>query len=175
MTKDTITLPDGHKISGAGIAWVADSNYAANDEDLHTLVPLDAALNRRFSVNIRMDYLPLKQEVEALQGIAAQMPALKGVQVDLIEKIVRLGQKIRELRADGPLRSLAPPTLYAYMSFLEMSCRLPHLDLLEVAKATLMGNASNEDAKLVPGVFNEVFGLMPDDDDDPDDLQNAII
>ena len=173
MTDDYITLRDGQVILGAGIAWIADSNYAAVDEDLYTVVPIDAAFKRRFSLNIRMDYLPLKQEVEALRAIAGQVPELKDVEPDLIERIVRLGQKIREMRAEGPLRSLAPPTPYVYKSFLEMSCRLSRLDLLEVAKATLMGNASNEDSKLVPSVFNDVFGLTPDDDD-PDEFDRTL-
>jgi len=49
-----------------------------------------------------------------------------------------------------------------------MAKTLPHLSLQQVAVATLLGNASMEDKKVVSSVFNEVFGLQADTfEDDP--------
>ena len=69
MTKGDIVLPDGSRIDGRKIAWVADSNYQAGQDSDHTLVTLDDALNRRFSVNLTLDYLNPEQEFQALQHI----------------------------------------------------------------------------------------------------------
>ena len=174
MTKSDIVLPDGARIQASRIAWVSDSNYAASDEDLYTLVPLDAALNRRFSVNIRLDYLLPEQEVEVLQQIATGSLGLGEFEDARIQKVVKLGQKIRALREEGELRSLAPPTIYAYLTFLEMSNRLTGLSLYDVAKTTLLGNASREDGKQIPGLFSDVFGLSAEDGEDDDDLGDTL-
>ena len=48
MTKDDIVFYDGTRINGQGIAWVADSNYQAEEDSTHTLVTFDDALKRRF-------------------------------------------------------------------------------------------------------------------------------
>jgi MoxR-like ATPase len=69
MTKGDIVLPDGSRIDGSRIAWVADSNYQAEQDSTHTLVTLDDALKRRFSVNLTMDYLTAGQEVDVLGHI----------------------------------------------------------------------------------------------------------
>ncbi len=87
---------------------------------------------------------------------------------DLIVKTVQLGNVIRRHRAEGNLQSISPPTIYGYMSFLRMAQSLPHLSLQQVAIATLLGNASLDDKKVVSSVFNEVFGLQTDTfEDDP--------
>jgi MoxR-like ATPase len=69
MTKGDIVLPDGSRIDGRGIAWVADSNYQAQQDSTHTLVTLDDALKRRFTINLTLDYLTAQQEVQVLQHI----------------------------------------------------------------------------------------------------------
>lgn len=69
MTKGDIVLPDGSRIDGRKIAWVADSNYQAEQDSTHTLVTMDDALKRRFSVNLTLDYLSSEQEFRALQHI----------------------------------------------------------------------------------------------------------
>jgi len=87
---------------------------------------------------------------------------------DLIVKTVQLGNVIRRHRSEGNLQSISPPTIYGYLSFLRMTKALPHLSLQQVAIATLLGNASLEDKKVVSSVFNEVFGLQSDTfEDDP--------
>ncbi|MCK4787823.1 MAG: hypothetical protein KAV87_28975 [Desulfobacteraceae bacterium] len=69
MTKGDILLPDGSRIDGSAISWVADSNYQAEQDANHTLVTLDDAIKRRFSINLTLDYLTGEQEEEVLQHI----------------------------------------------------------------------------------------------------------
>jgi MoxR-like ATPase len=72
MTKGDIVLPDGARIDGRRIAWVADSNYQAEQDFTHTLVTLDDALRRRFSVNLTMGYLAAEQEIKVLQNLTKE-------------------------------------------------------------------------------------------------------
>lgn len=69
MTKGDIVLPEGSRLNGRSIAWVADSNYQAEQDSMHTLVAFDDALKRRFSINLTLDYLSANQEVQVLQHI----------------------------------------------------------------------------------------------------------
>jgi len=69
MTKGDIALPNGRRLKGGGIAWVADSNYQAEQDSTHTLVTLDDALKRRFSINLTLDYLSASQEIQVLQHL----------------------------------------------------------------------------------------------------------
>jgi len=165
MTHGEIMLPDGTQLPGQDIAWIADSNYQAESEAVHTLVVQDDGLKRRFTVNLTLDYPGAEQEVMILRRLvlSGQLP---DVDDELILGVVRLGQAVREHRAEGNLLSVPPPTIYGYMAFLRVAHALAHLGLSQVAQATLLGNASNEDQKLVPGVFNEVFGLQSDFDED---------
>jgi hypothetical protein len=166
MTKSDIILPDGRRLDGQGIAWIADSNYQAEGDSTHTLVTFDDALKRRFSINLTLDYLSAEQEVQVLRHLMGESAARK-MEGELIIKVVKLGQIIRRHRSEGALQSLVPPTIYGYLAFLRMAQALLHLSLHQIALSTLLGNASAEDQKLLPGVFNEVFGLKAADDDDP--------
>jgi len=166
MTKGEIILSDGTQIDGRDIAWVADSNYQAETDATHTLVTFDDALKRRFTVNLTLDYLSAAQEVQVLQHLAAQ-GHLKKLDGALAVKVVKLGQIIRRHKSEGNLQSVPPPTIYGYLAFLQMAQTLDHLSLQQIAAATLLGNASPEDRKLASGVFNEVFGLQADQEDDP--------
>ena len=69
MTKGEIVLPDGSRIDGRPISWVADSNYQAEQDSTHTLVTLDDALKRRFTINLTLGYLSAEQEVQVLHHI----------------------------------------------------------------------------------------------------------
>ena len=166
VTKGDIILPNGARLDGRHIAWVADSNYQAEADATHTLVTFDDALRRRFTLNLTLDYLAAEQEVQVLQHLVAE-GHLKPVDEALIAKVVRLGQVIRRQRSEGNLQSVPPPTIYGYMAFLRLAQALPHLSIQQVATATLLGNASPDDRKLSSGVFNEVFGLQAEQDEDP--------
>jgi hypothetical protein len=165
MTKNDIILPDGRRINGQGIAWVADSNYQAEHDSNHTLVNLDDALKRRFSINLTLDYLSGEQEVQVVQHLSLEA-GLEPVDPDSVMKVVKLGQIIRGQRLDGNLQSLPPPTIYGYLAFLRIVQRLPHLSLPQIAMATLLGNAGLEDRKVASTLCNEVFGLQAAPDDD---------
>ena len=73
MSKSDILLPDGRRLDGSKIAWVADSNYQAEGDSTHTLVTLDDALKRRFTINLTMDYLDLPQEIQVLHHLLEEI------------------------------------------------------------------------------------------------------
>jgi MoxR-like ATPase len=160
MTRGEIILPDGGHINGSGIAWIADSNYQAEEESTHVLVTFDDALRRRFTVNLTLGYLSPEQEVQILEHILAGTAPAPDAQKALIQSAVKLGTVIRGHRAEGRLLSVPPPTIYGYLAFLRLAQALAHLSPQQVAAVTLLGNASDEDAKVAAGVLTEVFGLQ---------------
>ncbi|MBN2202421.1 hypothetical protein JW777_10735 [bacterium] len=164
MTKGQILLPDGATVQGGSIGWISDSNYQAENESTHTLVTLDDALKRRFSMNVTLDYLPADLEVLVLQHLVRQagVPEIKR---DLLIKVVAMGQEIRKHRVEGRLQSVPPPSIYGYLAFLRMAGCMPHMSMQQIAQTTLMGNASLEDRKLNNSVFNQVFGLKLEEDE----------
>lgn len=153
MTKARITFPDGSSVPGGRISWIADSNYQAESESTHTLVTQDDALKRRFPLNVTLDYLSPEQEVSVLEHLLG--PGVDG----LAPKVVKLGTVIRRHKIEGNLQSLVPPTIYGYHAFLRMAKALPHFAPQQIARFTILGNASPEDQKMLSGVFNEAFGL----------------
>jgi len=165
ITKTDIILPDGTEVPGGNISWIADSNYQAEQDSNHTLVVLDDALKRRFSINITMDYLPAELEEIVLEHIVIKETD-GNVDLELVRNIVMLGQIIRRYRVEGDLQSVTAPTIYGYLSFFRMVQAMPHVSIQQIALATLLGNANSEDKKVIPSVFNEVFGLhaMADED-----------
>jgi MoxR-like ATPase len=169
MTTGDIVLPDGSRISGGGISWIADSNYQAENDSTHTLVVFDTALKRRFCVNITLGYLPAEQETLVVREILKKEKP-RGYQKtdeELVDKIVMLGHAIRRQRDEGNLHSAPPPTISGYLAFVRMAIRLRHLSLQQVAMATLLGHCSREDGKQASAVLNEVFGLQAIEADDP--------
>jgi len=87
---------------------------------------------------------------------------------DLILRVVRLGQLIRGHRAEGRMQSVPPPTIFGYQAMVRMARKMPHLTPDQVALVTVLGNASPEDRKLIPGLLNQVFGLRQEEtDNDP--------
>lgn len=165
MTRNDVLLPDGCRISGQGIAWVADSNYQAEQDSNHTLVALDDALRRRFSMNLTLDYLSAEQEMQIVYLLCSEM-GIHSPDRDLVSKVVKLGQLVRHQRLEGNLQSLVPPTIYGYLAFLRMAHALPHLNVQQVAMATLLGNAGMEDRKPASSVFQEAFGLQQEMDEE---------
>lgn len=162
MNRDGIVLPDDTSLSGRNIAWVADSNYQAEQEATHALALFDDAFKRRFTRHLTLSYLSPESEMQVLRHILRH-EKLDGLP---LAKVVQLGSAIRTHKAEGRLQSVPPPTMYGYLSFVRLALRLPGLSLYDVARTTLLGNASREDMNLVPGIFNEVFGLSTPDGDD---------
>ena len=162
VTKGEIILPDGRRIDGHGIAWVADSNYQAEQDSTHTLVTFDDALRRRFAVNLTLDHLSAQQEAEVLRRLhpSAAARSLTPQEAELVDKVVKLGLLIRSQRAEGNLQTVVPPTIYGYLAFLDMARSLPHLSPQQVAVVTLLGNAGSEDRNAVQVILNQVWGIQ---------------
>jgi hypothetical protein len=70
MVEGDILLPDGNRIDVSTVGWICDSNYADQHDNNYTLVSLDDALKRRFSINLRMDSLTPDQELTVLEHIS---------------------------------------------------------------------------------------------------------
>ncbi len=164
MTHDDIVLPNGSHLSGHGIAWIADSNYQAAHESTHTLVTLDDALRRRFGSNLTMDYLSSELEAVVLENLWREC-SQTDVDMELIDKVVKLGQVVRRHRNEGSLQSLVPPTIHGYLAFLRKAQSMPELSRQQVAEATLLGNASGRDRELLPAIQQEIFGLKKVEDE----------
>ena len=168
MAQQLIVLPDGRNIDASGIAWVADSNYVAESDALHVLVPFDEALKRRFVANLSLDYLTEEDEVQVLRLLVEELPGRERDDDDPILKVVKLGQIIRRHKAEGRLQSTVPPSLYNYIGFLGLVRVLPHLPLQTVAMMSLLGNADTDDRREIPQVLQEVFGLTGGEDEELD-------
>lgn len=162
MTKGDIPLAEGSHLSGQEIAWIADSNYQAENDSVHALVVLDDALKRRFGVQLTLSYLAPEEEMQVLRQVLMENEEAgkKKPDDEAILKAVHLGNVIRRHRSEGNLQSVAPPTIWGYLAFLRMSFGLPHLSLPQIATSTLLGNASADDQNTVAVVLNEVFGLQ---------------
>lgn len=173
MGNITIRLPDGSTIDPSGIAWVCDSNYQAESDSIHTLVTLDDALKRRFSINLTMDYLSAEQEEQVLYHLIRKWHLKPHLRM-IVPKIVRLGQKIRHQRLEGNLQSATPPTIYGYEALLKMLDALPHLSLREAVFHTILGNTGIDDSKTAMAVFNEIFGLQAEEEEETDLLRSMF-
>jgi hypothetical protein len=160
ITPHPILLPDGSRIQ-VSACWIADSNYQAEHDATHTLVPFDEALKRRFSHQVTLPWLPAEQEAEVLKHLLSQRLTAEQrsrIPDEALDKTVKLGASIRARKAEGVLSTLVPPTIYSYLAFLELLARTGW-SVWDAACCTLLGNASQQDAKLLPSVFNEAFGL----------------
>ncbi len=166
MVRGDILLPNGSHVDGTKISWVVDSNYQAESDATHTLVTLDDALKRWFTINLTMDYLSAEQEYQVVEYLCSGEQWAKTDRA-LMKNAVHLGQVIRRNKSEGNLLSVPPPTIYGYLAFLRMANMLPHLSFHQIAMSTLLGNASSEDRKTASIAFNEVFGLQGSEEEDP--------
>lgn len=166
MTKSDIILPGGDFVQGRNISWIADSNYQAEQDSTYTLVVLDEALKRRFTLNITLDYLTAEQEVEVMMHLSRKLIFRNQISPEMIMKTVELGQILRQNKSQGKLLSLPAPTIHGYLALLRIADNLPHLTFHQIAMSTLLGNASKDDWKHLPAVFNKVFGLQVAEDGD---------
>ncbi|MDP8210987.1 MAG: hypothetical protein RAO94_12960 [Candidatus Stygibacter australis] len=162
MDKGEVILRKNEVVDCMEISYIADSNYQA-DEDAHfTLVPLDSALKRRFSVNITLDYLSREDEMVVLENIIKRDGKL-GINHDLVIEVVNLGSRIRKNQAEGNLLSVAPPSIYGYLTYYKMAMGLQHLSHPKIAEFTLLGHASNDDQKIVHSILNDIYSVYDDD------------
>ncbi len=174
MYKGIVKLPGDKKIDGRGICWIADSNYQAESDSVHTLVTLDDALKRRFSVNLKLDYLPAALETQVLKELVKKS-GFFNIAPKTINKLVDLGNAIRAEKINGELSSVPPPTIDGYYSFLKMHNGLNHFTLQEIAEATILGNANKDDEKRIPQLFSQFLGMhMTEQEDDMPMMSNLF-
>lgn len=174
MYKGMLTLPGNKEIDGRGIGWIADSNYQAESDSVHTLVTLDDALKRRFSVNLTLDYLPAPLETQVLKELARRSRFFN-IDPKTISKLVDLGNAIRARKMNGEMGSIPPPTIDGYHTFLHMHNSLNHFTLQTVAEATILGNANKDDAKQIPQLFSQFLGMhMSDREEDLPMMSNVF-
>lgn len=159
MTKSAIRLPSGEIINPANIGWVADSNYQAEGNAKHTLVAFDDALKRRFSVNITMSHPPKEQERAILIALAKAHLSLPITDALLaaVDTLIRVGDAIRKKRNEGRLLSVAPPTLYAYLTALKLSASLEAMPLGKLIGLTLLGNVMTDETEEAAAIVDEVL------------------
>lgn len=174
MYKGEIELPNGNEIDGRGICWIADSNYQAESDSVHTLVTLDDALKRRFSVNLTLDYLPAALEIQVMTELAKRS-GFYNIDPKTITMLIYLGNAIRAEKMNGELTSIAPPTIDGYFTFLKMHNVLNHFSLQEIASSTILGNASKDDEKQASQLFSQFFGMhMAEEEEDISMISNAF-
>lgn len=154
ISKQQIVLSGDRIIKGQGIGYIADSNYQAMYDAVHTLVTFDDALKRRFDVNISLSYL---DEEIILTRIVRHITRNEPDR-ELISKIVTLGNLIRSQKTEGNLQSLPPATIQGYVSLYRKAIKLKHYDFKVHALSTLMGNASMDDQKLSNILLNQILG-----------------
>lgn len=167
VARGSVVLPDGRTVDCRFTGWITDSNYqAAEASPNSTLVTLDDALSRRFTMPLTLDYLNAEQELSVLHHLtgAGDVPTEDDDELKLLNTVVKLGHVIRARRAEGQLLSVPPPTIYGYLTFVSLARALRHMSPDRIAMATLLGNAGAHDARLIPGVLNEALGRRNEDD-----------
>jgi MoxR-like ATPase len=157
MTKSRIVLPNKESIPGGKVCFIADSNYQAAEEAQHTLVTLDDALKRRFSINVMLDYLSEKEERSVLEHILKKRNGDREIDTELIKKIVKLGQLVRQYRTEGNLLSVTAPTIYGYLTCYEMAKALPQTGIPVIVLNTILGHASRDDLRMVETLIQNAF------------------
>jgi hypothetical protein len=172
MSKAEVILRDGSRLNGGNICWVADSNYQAEGDSQFSLVPLDSALQRRFSLNLTIDYLDPEAEMKVLGHIIKKDTDLD-LDNDLLKEVITLGAAIRNKRMQGSMLSVPPPSIYGYLTYYRMATQLPHLGRQLIARATLLGHANAQDAKQLPIILNDIFSMTFEDEDT--EAQNSTL
>jgi MoxR-like ATPase len=159
MTKSDIVLPSEEVLPGGKVSFIADSNYQSMEDAQHTLVTLDDALKRRFSINIMLDYLSELEEGAVVHHLLKQKNGTKKIDEELIGNIVKLGHLIRHYRTEGNLLSVVAPTIYGYLTCYEMAEALPHTGIQAIVSNTMLGNASKDDQRMVDTLIQNVFHM----------------
>lgn len=173
MSKAEIILRNNERLDGNDICWIADSNYQADQDSHFTLVPLDTALKRRFSVNVTLNYLSREEEITVLESIIKRDTDMS-IDLDLIDEVVKLGTIIRDQQADGNLQSVPPPTIYGYLTYYKMVISLKHLNRPLIAQTTLLGHANSQDEKFIPEVLKQVYALNYREEDEMEPLSQNL-
>lgn len=166
ITKGNILLSNGRKINGDGIGWILDSNYvsASDGTGTYNLVTMDDALKSRPEANITIPRLPAEDEALVLAHIVREKLHMIP-DMEIIAKIIDLGNQIRAQKEAGNLQSLSVPTLRSYKALYRKEKRLPHHGFRLNAEHTIMGNASKEDLNRCNVLVNQILGFNQDNEE----------
>ncbi|KPK43380.1 MAG: hypothetical protein AMK72_13390 [Planctomycetes bacterium SM23_25] len=152
--EQVIHEPRGRVFELPNVAFVCDSNYAANTAGQFVLYDLDQAVARRWLRRITMVPLALEHEGAVLKEI---MPEATDTQV---RQVVALAVGIRRKQSEGALRSIVPPTIDAELECLRGMCR-GLADVRTNVFTTLLGHCDPErDTDEAETVYAEAFGVQ---------------
>jgi hypothetical protein len=159
MTKSEIEINESTRIPPNTVSFCADSNYQAAgsaSSGNYVLSTLDEAVNRRFEIQLEINFLPKDMEIEVLRFLVQQNLPSEEIDNTLICNIVELGSKIRGLRNSGKISSINP-TPYNYLAAYRLIKGLPERDVISLLKKTIVGNASEQDKPQLDSLINNVF------------------
>jgi len=148
-----IREPHGRAFAADNIAFVTDSNHAANESGEFAIWDLDQAYGRRWTRRVTVAGLTAEQEAMVLRELC---PVATDQQ---IAQVVRLAMLIREKHGEGSLRSILPPTIDAELDLLGCMRRLP-VSTRSLAFYTLLGHLSGRDRDEAETTFAEAFGVQ---------------
>jgi hypothetical protein len=150
--QDTIREPRGQTFETTNIAFVTDSNHAANESGEFAIWDLDQAYGRRWSCRVTLEGLTSEQEAMVLRELAPQATDQQ------IKQVIALAMGIRQKQNEGTLLSIMPPTIDTELYLLSCMRRLPVSTRFLVFN-TLMGHCSRRDRDEAETVFVEAFGV----------------
>ena len=154
--KPHVKTLDNQKIATGNVCFIADSNYQAAGDATYTLVTFDEALKRRFDINLSIPHFPEENQVHMMHDLIHDTLE-KNPDDDLIKNLIKLGQIIRQYKAEGNLASVIEPNPKGYLTCYEMIKSLPGIGVNLAVTNTMLGNATSEDLKLVDTSIQRVF------------------
>jgi energy-coupling factor transporter ATP-binding protein EcfA2 len=147
---------ENQKLPTGNVCFIADSNYQAAGDATYTLVTFDEALKRRFDINLSIPHFPEENQVHIMHDLVHDTLE-KTPDVELIKNIIKLGQVIRQYKAEGNLVSVSEPNPKGYLTCYEMIKALPGIGVNLAVTNSMLGNAASEDLKLVDTSIQTVF------------------
>ena len=147
-----IREPRGQMFQATNIAFVTDSNHAANESGEFAIWDLDQAYGRRWTRRMTFMGLTPEQEATVLQELAPEAT------VQQIQQVLTLAMGIRQKHSEGALQSILPPTIDAELDLLGCLRRLP-VGTRHLVFSTLLGHCSSRDRDEAETVFAEAFGI----------------
>jgi hypothetical protein len=151
--QSTIREPKGQVFELSNVAFVTDSNHAANTAGEFAIFDLDQAYGRRFTRRITFRGLSPDQEVAVLKDLVPEATE------EQIAQVVSSAMGIRQKHKEGSLRSILPATIDAELDLLSCMRRLPLNDHALVFN-TLLGHCAERDAEDAEAVYAEAFGVQ---------------
>jgi len=154
--KPFVKTLDNKKVPTGRVCFIADSNYQAAGDATYTLVVLDAALKRRWDINLNIPHFPEENQVQIMYDLVYETLDKKP-DLELIKNLIKLGQMIYQYKAEGNLVSVSEPNPKGYLTCYEMIKAMPGNGINLNVTNSMLGNAATEDLKLVDTSIQTVF------------------